>query len=298
LAALLLSVCAEHRYSYRDDEYGYHHHDEDDHHHDDDDHHHHKRKFTVVQFVERGEHDVIENSEVNGVGDLDVFSSDVYDVKDKEQVGDLNGFCIQTVKEDRWLCNWEVTFKGDQNDRIYLQGSVWNAAKTISRIAVVGGTGKYSGARGSGTVFSESAGIAISNRYYYKLEFTTQENEEQAKLGVNTPKKFNANHATDYSDANIKKVKVVVDDDDHHKDDDDHHKDDDDHHKDNADHHKNDDDDHKNDDDDHKDNNDHHRRHHKNDDDDHKNDDDDHKDNDDHHRRHHDNDRHHKKYYD
>jgi len=282
LAALLLSVSAEHRY--RDYDYGHHHHhDDDDYHHHDDDDHHHKRTFTVIQFVAHPS-GVVENSEVNGVGDLGVYTTELFDVKDKERVGNQNRFCIQNVKKDRWLCNWEITFHGNEDNRIYLQGSVWNEAKKISRIAVVGGTGIYGGARGSGTVFSESNYGVIENRDYYKLEFTTQEDKEQEKVGVNKPTKFNANHATDYSDANSKKVKVVVDDDDHKNDDDDHHvyHNDDDDHKDDDDKHKDNDDKHKDNDDKHKDNDDNHHTHHA-----HHNDDDDHKDDDDNHHHHH-----------
>jgi len=111
---------------------------------------------------------------------------------------------------DKWWCQYEISFGGNEENLIYVQGTYWQQAKKVAIIAVVGGTGIYRNAFGTELVFSDR-NFDEATRYFHKLEFTVDVNEEQYKLGVNTPKHFNINDNVEWG-----RVNVQVKDDEKH----------------------------------------------------------------------------------
>ena len=80
----------------------------------------------------------------DSIGDLLVFANPVFDAANKVQVGTDQGYCVRTVVGKSWECNWTIVFKGGQ---IMVDGPFLDSGDSL--FAIIGGTGKYSGAKGS-----------------------------------------------------------------------------------------------------------------------------------------------------
>jgi hypothetical protein len=76
-------------------------------------------------------------------GDVLTFANPVFDSTNKKQVGTDNGFCIRTVTGAAFECTWTTALSGGA---IMVQGPFHDSGDTT--LAVTGGTGKYSGAKG------------------------------------------------------------------------------------------------------------------------------------------------------
>jgi hypothetical protein len=76
-------------------------------------------------------------------GDILTFANPIFDAADKKQIGTDNGFCIRTVAGTAYECSWVTALAGGQ---IAVEGPFHDAGDTT--LAVTGGTGKYSGAKG------------------------------------------------------------------------------------------------------------------------------------------------------
>ena len=91
------------------------------------------------------------NDTADTVGDLLPFSNPVFDAANKEQVGDDQGNCIRTRLPNaetkvggNYECNWTTNLAGGS---ITVEGVFLDDGP--STLAVIGGTGRYSKARGS-----------------------------------------------------------------------------------------------------------------------------------------------------
>lgn len=80
----------------------------------------------------------------DAVGNMLVFANKVYDAANKVQVGSDQGFCVRTAVAKAWECLLTYVTK---DGNITTEGLYSDAGD--STWAVTGGTGKYSGARGS-----------------------------------------------------------------------------------------------------------------------------------------------------
>jgi len=80
----------------------------------------------------------------DSVGDLLTFANPIYDASNTTQIGSDQGYCVRVVVGKSWECNWTVILKGGQ---ITVEGPF--ADEGDSTFTVTGGTGKYSGAKGS-----------------------------------------------------------------------------------------------------------------------------------------------------
>ena len=99
-----------------------------------------------IKVVERpvGETTIDLAAKGDSVGDMLVFANTVFDAANKVQVGTDQGYCIRTVIGKSWECFWTLTLKAGQ---ITIEGPFADTGD--STFAVTGGTGKYTGAKGS-----------------------------------------------------------------------------------------------------------------------------------------------------
>ena len=99
-----------------------------------------------IKVVERpvGETSVDLGTKGDTVGDMLVFANGVFDSDNKAQIGTDQGYCVRTIVGKSWECIWTLTLKAGQ---ITVEGPFMDEGDSL--LAVTGGTGKYSGAKGS-----------------------------------------------------------------------------------------------------------------------------------------------------
>jgi hypothetical protein len=96
-------------------------------------------------------------------GDILTFANPVFDAANKKQVGTDNGFCIRTVTGSAYECVWTLLLKDGQ---ITVEGPFHDSGDTT--LAVTGGTGKYSGAKGQMLLHARDA---KGSAYDFKYKF-------------------------------------------------------------------------------------------------------------------------------
>jgi hypothetical protein len=99
-----------------------------------------------ISVVERpkGETTVHRSGDSDSVGDLLVFANKVYDAANQAEVGSDQGYCVRTLAGKSWECIWTLILKAGQ---ITVEGPFMDSGDSV--LAVTGGTGKYSGAKGT-----------------------------------------------------------------------------------------------------------------------------------------------------
>lgn len=95
--------------------------------------------------VERATSDTVTDLDPKGdsAGDILTFANDIYDADNKKKVGTDQGWCIRVVAGKSWECFWTLTLEKGQ---ITVEGPFYDAGDSV--LAVTGGTGAYSKARG------------------------------------------------------------------------------------------------------------------------------------------------------
>ena len=83
----------------------------------------------------------------DSVGDVLSFLNPVFDQANKTQIGTDQGFCIRTAVGKSWECNFTMLLKDGQ---ITVEGPFKDAGDSL--FTVIGGTGKYAGAKGQMTL--------------------------------------------------------------------------------------------------------------------------------------------------
>ena len=98
--------------------------------------------FTVV---ERATTDAVTDTGKKGdsAGDILTFANQLFNAANTTKVGTDNGYCVRTVVGTSWECWWTTSLKGGQ---ITVEGPFLDAGP--SQLAITGGTGRYSRARG------------------------------------------------------------------------------------------------------------------------------------------------------
>jgi hypothetical protein len=98
-----------------------------------------------IAVVERATTDVVTDTGVQGdsPGDLLTYANEIYDEKNETRVGSNNGWCIRTVAGKAWECFWTLMLAKGQ---ITVQGPFMDGQDSV--MAVTGGTGAYSKAKG------------------------------------------------------------------------------------------------------------------------------------------------------
>jgi hypothetical protein len=99
-------------------------------------------RFTVV---ERATSDKYIDNKPKGdsLGDMIVFGNSVYDKTNTKKVGRDQGFCIRTVVGKGWECSFTTLLA---NGSLTVQGPFYDRRPSV--LAITGGTGAYSRARG------------------------------------------------------------------------------------------------------------------------------------------------------
>jgi allene oxide cyclase len=118
-----------------------------------------------IKVVERpvGETTVDIGPKGDSIGDLLVFANGIFDSTNKLQVGSDQGYCVRTVVGKSWECTWTMLLKGGQ---ISVEGPFMDDGDSL--FAVIGGTGKYTGAKGSMKLHARDA-KATSYDFTYDL---------------------------------------------------------------------------------------------------------------------------------
>ena len=103
------------------------------------------RVATRVTVVEHAVSDTVVDlgDEGDSAGDLLAFANPVYDKANAKKVGRDQGSCVRTVVGKAWQCSW-TTWLG--NGSLVVEGPVYDAKDSV--LAITGGTGAYSSARG------------------------------------------------------------------------------------------------------------------------------------------------------
>lgn len=78
----------------------------------------------------------------DSVGDILTFDQPLLD-EHMKRIGDNSGFCLRTVAAHSFQCQWTLTLA---NGSIQVAGREFDQG--TSRLAIVGGTGEYSGIQG------------------------------------------------------------------------------------------------------------------------------------------------------
>ncbi|HXU32909.1 MAG TPA: allene oxide cyclase family protein [Thermoanaerobaculia bacterium] len=102
-------------------------------------------KTQTIALVERATSDAVSDLGAKGdsIGDLLTFANEIFDAKNEKKVGSDQGYCLRTVAGKAWECNWTLTLADGQ---ITVEGPFFDTSDSV--LAVTGGTGAYSGAKG------------------------------------------------------------------------------------------------------------------------------------------------------
>jgi hypothetical protein len=105
----------------------------------------HASEIQKITVVEHAATDLVTDTGEKGdsVGDILTFANEVFDQANANKVGSDNGWCVRTVAGKSWECFWTLLLSDGQ---ITVEGPFLDAGD--STLAVTGGTGAYSGARG------------------------------------------------------------------------------------------------------------------------------------------------------
>ncbi|HEX3266808.1 MAG TPA: dirigent protein [Gaiellaceae bacterium] len=104
------------------------------------------RHGKVIHVVEHATTDAVTNhadGAADSVGDVLTFTNDVFDKNDSTKVGSDQGYCVRMVVGQSWECVWTTFLDRGQ---ITVEGPFYDTKDSV--LAVTGGTGAYSFARG------------------------------------------------------------------------------------------------------------------------------------------------------
>jgi allene oxide cyclase len=99
-----------------------------------------------IQLVERADNEVTTDLGAKGdsAGDLLTFANPIFDAANKTKMGSDQGYCVRVIAGKSWECIWTLTLAAGT---ISVEGSYYDAGDSV--MAVTGGTGKYTGAKGA-----------------------------------------------------------------------------------------------------------------------------------------------------
>lgn len=120
-----------------------------------------------LDVVERAETDVVSvkgGTGADNVGDVLTFNNPIYDAANKARLGSDHGFCVRLVAGASMECHWTLILPKGQ---ITVDGPVYDAHD--SALAVTGGTGAFSGARGEMLIHARDA-KASAYDFHYRLK--------------------------------------------------------------------------------------------------------------------------------
>jgi allene oxide cyclase len=100
---------------------------------------------TTLIVVERATTDSVIDlgEEGDSTGDLLAFGNMVYDEANENEVGTSQGSCVRTVPGEAWECTFSVIL---DDGHLSVEGPFYDGRSSL--LAITGGTGAYSTARG------------------------------------------------------------------------------------------------------------------------------------------------------
>lgn len=118
-----------------------------------------------IEVVEHADTDATLDLGAKGdsVGDLLTWSNPIFDASNKTQVGTDQGYCVRVAVGKSWECTWTTLLKDGQ---IMVEGPFYDDKDSL--FAIIGGTGKYAGARGSMKLHARDA-KASSYTFIFEL---------------------------------------------------------------------------------------------------------------------------------
>jgi hypothetical protein len=99
----------------------------------------------VFHVVEHADTDAVTDTGAkdDSAGDILTFANPVFDQANAKKIGTNQGYCVRTVAGKSWECWWTIFLAGGQ---VTVQGPFYDKGDSV--LAITGGTGKYSAARG------------------------------------------------------------------------------------------------------------------------------------------------------
>jgi allene oxide cyclase len=118
-----------------------------------------------IEVVERALTDATLDLGAKGdsVGDLLTWGNPLFDAANKTQIGTDQGYCVRVVVGKSWECTWTNLLKDGQ---IMVEGPFYDDKDSV--FAIIGGTCKYAGARGSMKLHARDA-KASSYQFIFEL---------------------------------------------------------------------------------------------------------------------------------
>jgi allene oxide cyclase len=116
----------------------------------------HLRTARTVHVIEHAVTDTVIQSGGTGdvTGNMLTWHNNVYDAADAKQVGTDQGSCVRISPADgSWQCSW-TTFLA--HGQITVEGPYYDSKNSV--LAIIGGTGAYSRARGQMNLNSRNGG--------------------------------------------------------------------------------------------------------------------------------------------
>lgn len=110
------------------------------------------RHFTVIEHAKTDT--VVDNPpKSDSIGDLLAFGNPIYSPGNTKKIGEDQGVCVRTKVGKSWECTWTLTLK---QGSLVVQGPYYDNADSM--LAITGGTGAWTGARGTMRLHARSAG--------------------------------------------------------------------------------------------------------------------------------------------
>ena len=120
----------------------------------------------VVHVIEHAESDFVIDTDGDGAdstGDLLTFANKVFDDADQQKAGTDLGTCVRIdPAKGSWQCMWTVFLDGGQ---ITVSGPFYDTRDSV--LAIIGGTGSFSGATGNMKLVSKNGGLEYD--FIYRL---------------------------------------------------------------------------------------------------------------------------------
>jgi hypothetical protein len=101
---------------------------------------------ATLHVVERAKSDAVSvhgGKAADNVGDILTFANPIYDAADKTLIGSDQGYCVRVVLGKAFECHWTLLLAKGQ---LTVDGPFLDAGDSV--LAVTGGTGAYSAAKG------------------------------------------------------------------------------------------------------------------------------------------------------
>lgn len=120
--------------------------------------------LTLIEHV-TDEQVVDLSDEGDTVGDMLVFSNELHDDQNVNQVGRSHGSCVRTVVGESWDCTFTNTM---ENGSLVVTGPFYDAG--VGTFAITGGTGDYAGASGQMSLQAAEGSTAESPQWEFAFE--------------------------------------------------------------------------------------------------------------------------------